>query len=78
MSELPSQFRGFTMEYDVKMSIATGKTAFNVLSNPDHKVEITFYISDKQRHYQTTLSDLMKILEDADVKYSQSRELKPV
>lgn len=70
-----TQLNGFTTEYGCKLDITTETSSYQTLNQADHKLEITIDIGTKHRYYQTTFSDLLKILENADVSQSQSREL---
>lgn len=72
---LPSSF---TRELDCKMTVTTEKSAYFNLQQAGHKIELEFDIDGKYRFYQTTLLDLIKILEKADKKHSQSRASAPL
>lgn len=69
---LPS---GFTMEYDCKMKLTSEKSTYNVLSQADHKLEISFEKGEKLYHFETNFTNLIKILEQADESLSQSNKL---
>jgi hypothetical protein len=64
----------FTLENDVKMIVTTEKGFCGFLSQADSKIEIDINVMGKQRYYQTTFTDLVSILENADEELSQSRK----
>lgn len=54
---LPS---GFVMEYDCRMKLASEKATYNILSQADYKLEISFQKGEKLYHFETNFTNLIK------------------
>lgn len=50
---------GFTMEYDCKMKMVSEKSTYNVISQADHKLEISFQKEEKLYHFETNFTNLI-------------------
>lgn len=65
----------FTFENEAKVVITTERSFSGFLAMADAKFEIEIVTRGKSHWYQTTMADLVTILENADERLSQSRKL---
>lgn len=65
----------FTFENEAKVVITTERSFSGFLAMADAKFEIEIVTKGKSHWYQTTITDLANILENAEESLSQSRKL---
>lgn len=65
----------FTFENEAKVVITTERSFSGFLAMADAKFEIEIVTKGKSHWYQTTMADLVTILENAEESLSQSRKL---
>ncbi len=66
----------FTFEHEAKCTVVTERSFAGFIAMANGKLELEITTKEKVHWYQTTMADLLTILESADEKLSQSRKMK--